>query len=116
MTPTLGKGQHRPPTDRVQLLAVEPKYLRSLPETVSARIKASRVFTKVHLTFSPPNVPVAQGINSGAVKASQVSNEMNTLLILIEMASLKEPIAYGPASQRNSSARGRLGPRQSAMI
>ena len=64
----------------------------------------------------PPNVPVAQGINNGAVKASSVSNEMNTLFILIEMASLKEPIAYGPASQSNSSARGRLGPRQPAMI
>ena len=65
---------------------------------------------------TPPTAPVAQGIISGAVKASFVSNEMNTLFILVELASLKEQIAYGPASQRNSSARGRLGPRQPAMI
>lgn len=105
-------GDDTVPAARVTL-AVEPDYLRLIPQNVLAEIRATTVFGNKYVSFSSPEDPVPQRLSRGSVvQAGRVTTEFNTLFqTVMSISEQLDPIKLNQTLSATAQALTGLGDR-----
>ncbi|WP_111509814.1 MCE family protein [Mycobacterium kyogaense] len=95
------------------LLEVDPKYLGLIPQNVTADISATTVFGNKYVSFSSPDNPSPQRINSSdVIDVTKVTTEFNTLFeTVVSVAGQVDPIKLNQTLTATAQALSGLGDR-----
>ncbi|KMO69410.1 MCE family protein [Mycolicibacterium obuense] len=95
------------------LLEVDPKYLDLIPQNVTADISATTVFGNKYVSFSSPENPSPQRINSSdVIDVTKVTTEFNTLFeTVVSVAGQVDPIKLNQTLTATAQALSGLGDR-----
>ncbi len=95
------------------LLEVDPKYLDLIPQNVTADISATTVFGNKYVSFSSPENPSPQRINSSdVIDVTKVTTEFNTLFeTVVSVAGQVDPIKLNQTLTATAQAISGLGER-----